>query len=950
MKQASKYLSKKDIKNKDRLYSFLSDLSLYVPSYLFNEIMKKEHGLKEGITNECAVLIADITGFTALSEKLSKIGKEGAEEITEIVNSYFSRLLDIIFMYGGSLFHFSGDALSVLYYSESKRKQNKELRALLSSWEMKKILKAFSKVKTSQGVFPLKVHISLHTGMVKSVVIGLRESGLFYLTCGRTMNEAQQLEEKSQAGEILLSQQFYKVVKDKVTIDRKEKGRRVLKDVRAGVPTRKIRRHGLKKQRAEQLLHGIEMVRPFVNHVLFSKIVDSPDGLDVWGEHRKVTILFINFQGFNFERDTKAIVNLQRYFSELESIVERYDGSIDKVDLASNGYNVMVLFGVPFIHEDDEERAVNCAYEILSGVWSQTLKIEMKIGINSGFVFAGNVGSNERREYTVMGDEVNLAARLLSKAKPEDIIVSESVYKNIKGTFELKSLQSVRLKGKEKSVKIFKVTSRKKKIVGFERLRGGESKILIGRKNELKRLKNIIKKVEKGKGHIVTISGEAGVGKSRLTREFIDLWMKKKYDFTMGSCQFYGKPISYHPWKAPLLSYLGIDEFTLEGEKKKAIENFMKDVNPALCEWSPIIGELLGLDIEETKLTSSIDAKLRKQRLFDIILDILSFSKKKGRRRKKEPLLVVIEDFHWADTASADLLNFVARNISDIPILLAVVTRPVKETGEFAKHPYHSEIVLRELKESEINGLISALLGIDSPQESIVKFIRKETQGNPFYVEELTRSLIERNILKKAKGEWIFPDDIRELKIPDTIQGIIMSRIDRLPSMVKHVLLTASVIGREFDYCTLEGIYKKEKKELKGCLSSLQYLDLLLFQKTEKMQRYIFKHILTQEVAYDSIAFKQKRELHLEVANFTEKKYRKAIEDVLGFLTHHFYRGQDWEKAFYYSIEAGDKAKKAYANIEALSYYDRALEILEIMNKSGLLEEIWKRIKGELRV
>jgi predicted ATPase len=176
-----------------------------------------------------------------------------------------------------------------------------------------------------------------------------------------------------------------------------------------------------------------------------------------------------------------------------------------------------------------------------------------------------------------------------------------------------------------------------------------------------------------------------------------------------------------------------------------------------------------------------------------------------------------------------------------------------------------------------------------------------------------------------------------------------MSRIDRLPQEIKQVLLTASVIGREFDYSTLEGIYAKDKKELKGYLSSLRYLDLLLYQKKEKDERYIFKHILTQEVAYDSISYKRKRDLHLSVAGFIERKYRKSIEEVLGFLTHHYYRGKDWEKAFYYSIEAGDKAKRAYANVEALSYYDRALEILEIMNKTGLLEEIWKRIKTEIK-
>lgn len=943
------FLSPKDLKNKKRLQSLLQNISLYIPRSLFSDVEDRESALEEGITRDAAILIADISGFTPLSEKLSRIGKEGAEEITEIVNSYFSRLLDIIFMYGGDLFHFSGDALSAVYYGKGKQKESSEIHALLTAWEMKRMLQSFSKVKTSKGVFPLKVHISLHTGPVLSVSLGSRESGLHYLLCGKTMNEIEQLEEKGKAGEINLSKAFHALVKGKATCEKRAKDRYILKGVSAEVPVQKIRRGGKIPGKIEAVKEGIRKLKPFINRELFSRIVASPEGLDVWGEHRNVTILFLNFRGFDFDRDGKAVVDLQRYFSELQATVERYDGSIDKIDLSSQGYNVIVLFGVPFAHEDDEERAVRCAFEILSGVWSQALKIDMRIGINSGYVFAGNVGSDERREYTVMGDEVNLAARLLSRAQDGHIIVSHSVYSKVRKAFELESKKEVRLKGKAKPVKIYRVRSEKKKEEVFERLRGGESETIVGRERELALLQEIARKVEKGKGQIVLVEGEAGVGKSRLAREFIDVWLKKKYEFAMGSCQFYGKPISYHPWKEPLMSYLGLKKETVEEEKKRAIEAFMRDVNPALPEWSPIIGELLDLDIEETKLTSSIDAKLRKQRLFDIILDLLSYSRKTGKRRKKEALLIVIEDFHWADSASIELLTYVARNIKDLPILLAVITRPVKEKWEFCKHPYHSTIGLKELGEDEVRSLVGALLEMDKPDPHIVNFIRKETQGNPFYVEELTRSLIELNILRKAKGVWVFPEDISRIEIPDTIQGIIMSRIDRLPQPIKQVLIMASVIGREFSYSTLEGIYPKDKKKLKGYLSSLRYLDLLLYQKEEKDERYIFKHILTQEVAYDSIAYKRKRDLHLEVGNFIERAYKRSIEEMLGFLTHHFYRGKDWEKAFYYSIEAGDKAKRAYANIEALSYYDKALEVLDIMNKTGLLEDIWKRIKSEIK-
>jgi class 3 adenylate cyclase len=948
IKELKDYLSKKGIRGKKKITSLYTNLSLYIPNIIYTELMKKKSGLMDGLLNDCAMLIADITGFTALSEELSKVGKEGAEEITEIVNSYFSHLLDVIFMYGGDLYHFSGDALSVLYYPSKKKRDDKELRALLSAWEMKKILEEYSTVKTSKGTFPLKVHMTLHTGKVTLLSTGMKDVGLYYFACGKATNEIASLEEKGKEGEIILSERFHSTVRGKVKTEKKGKDRHIVKGVKAEIPVRKIKKKTVRDVQIGNLLEVMERLKPFINPVLFNKFVESPSGLDVWGEHRKVTILFLNFLGFDFDEDEESIMNFHRYFSELEGIVERYDGTIDKLDFSSRGYNAMVLFGVPFAHEDDEERAVRCAFDILSSVWSQTLTIKMRIGINAGFVFAGNVGSTERREYTVMGDEVNLAARLLSKAKEGDIIVSDSVYKKIKKSFKLEKLKLVQVKGKEKSVKIYRVKGIGERGILIKELKGGESDVLIGREEQVKKLKSLIRIAKKGKGSVVTVLGEAGVGKSRLTREFIEEWDKKGYEFAMGSCQFYGKPISYHPWKEPIATFLGLEKIVKEKEKKKAIKDFMKNVNPALSEWSPIIGELLDLDIEETKITSSIDAKLRKQRLFDIILDLLSYSKRTKKRRKKEPLLLILEDFHWADTASSDLLNYIVRNIKDLPILIMVVTRPVKERREYTKYPHHQEIPLKELKGKEIGSLIGALLDVKKPNDSLVSFIRKETQGNPFYVEELIRSLIERSILKKVKGEWILPKDTSSLTVPDTIQGVIMSRIDRLTAEVKSVLLTASVIGREFDFSTIKGIYEKERKDLKKYLTSLQNLDLLLYQKTEKEERYIFKHILTQEVAYDSLSFKRKRDIHLKVADFIEHRYRRSIEEVLGFLTHHYYKGQEWEKAFYYSIEAGDKAKKAYANIEALSYYDTALEILEKMHKSGVLEKIWKRIKSEL--
>ncbi|MRR52380.1 MAG: hypothetical protein EG825_15985, partial [Rhodocyclaceae bacterium] len=437
-------------------------------------------------------------------------------------------------------------------------------------------------------------------------------------------------------------------------------------------------------------------------------------------------------------------------------------------------------------------------------------------------------------------------------------------------------------------------------------------------------------------GQVVAMVGEPGIGKSRLGRELAQLWLEHGYSMFGGNCQSYGTAISYLPWADLFEGYLGTKKLATMEEKAAKIEKMLGVIDPALKDWAPIVGELVGVWIPETGLTKSLDPKLRQQRLFDLVLDILTWG------ASQEPLLLVIEDLHWADNASLALLNYVARNIGDKAILLALLYRPLDAKHEFQTKEYFSDIQLKELSAEESIELVRTLLAIEGMPKELEELILKKSQGNPFFVEEVIKSLIEQKVVVEKDGKWqVAVQEVKNVHIPDTVQGVIMSRIDHLAPETKDVLQVASVIGRHFGYGVLEAIYSK-RTVLSDHLKELNRFDLIL---SEQPQQYIFKHIMTQEVAYESLAFSRRRELHNSIGDHLEQTNEKALDDVLGILAHHYYYAQNWVPAFYYSVEAGDKAKKAYANQEALAHYDRALEVFDKMVEAGILPELERQIK-----
>ncbi len=855
------------------------------------------------------LLFADISGFTAMSEKLARLGREGAEEVNKVINQFFDPLIKIVYKWRGDIYRFGGDAF-LAFFPERENNLSASECAIYAAKEICGFVKRHSLTDTKVGKFKIKVHI----GLVKGNVYFQDLDNNFFLG-GRVINNLMNMIDIAGPGEIVVSPEIKDelegiIFKQKAGVWQYLKTKKKVNEPKhiLGMPVDDIEKQ-------------VSKLENYVPQWLLKRIEIKPSFDHKDGEHRKIAVVFLHFAGIDYEKhSSKTPEKMAKLYKIVSSIVERYDGWINAIDIYKDSERFLVVFGFPFAYEDDELRAVLFAYEVLN---HPDLKgLNLRAGINSGSVFAAPVGNQLRREYATLGDAVNLSARLGAKAENRTIVVSEPVFNKTFAYFNYEFIGEKEYKGKKKKIKTYKLLQKKQVEKKALSRWLSESEKIIGREKEIIEIKKSIERCLSGKGQILCITGEPGIGKSRLVQEMIKLSKKEGCYILKGNCISYGSAFSYHPWIDILNEFFNILPVDSVKIKEEKIKKQITVVDKKLIDWLPIIGELLGVPFSETSLTKYLDPKLKKQRVFDITFDLLKFI------ARKQPLIVIIEDLHWADTASIELVNYIGRNIEDKSILLGLVFRPLKKKEEFLEKEWTTIITLKELSKEASLELVSSLLNIKEIPEELKKIIVNKSQGNPFYIEELIKSLVEQGYIVEEKGTWQFKRDIRMLQLPDSVEAVILSRIDRLDYRDRDVLQIASVLGREFDEFLLKGIYP-EHSALKNSLSNLERFDLIKQERGGRQIKYFFKHILTQEVAYGTLSFARKKELHNRTGEFIEKELKERKEEFLGLLSYHFYQGENYDKSLLYSVEAGEKAKKVYANEEAIEFFTRAIESYE---------------------
>lgn len=659
------------------------------------------------------------------------------------------------------------------------------------------------------------------------------------------------------------------------------------------------------------------------------------------GERRVVTVLFSDITGSTamagrFDPEVWAGI-MKRAMGYLITPVTRHDGTVARL----MGDSILAFFGAPTAHEDDPRRAVRAGLDIVGGIADlreelsreHGLDFNVRVGINTGLVFVGAIGATSRFEYTAVGDTMNLAARMEQTAQPGTVQITAQTFKLVEAAFEFEPLGGIQVKGKREPVVAYRVLRSRAGAGRVPRPDGqaGDSP-LVGRDEELGSITSRISRlVETGEGGIVGIIGEAGLGKSRLVSEArpnasAALWLE-------GQTLSFGQTISYWPFQQILRSWAGITEDDDTALMWSKLDGQVRGLfGEEADEYMPYLATMLGLDVpaDHAERVQFLDGEgMRRQ-------NFLSLRRLVDRLAQTQPLVLVFEDLHWMDESSSELLQHLLPLVESVPLLVVAMSRldtgtPAVALREVFANQYgdrYLEIELTPLSADDGSRLIRNLLAIDDLPAGVERSILDKSEGNPFFVEEVTRALIDAGAVTRdpKTGRWRATPEIGAMHIPDTVQGVIIARIDRLDEEVRQVLRVASVVGRSFLYRLLQAV-SDVGQGLDDDLAALQRGDLIRERSHLPELEYMFKHALAQEATYEGILLQRRRELHASVGRAIESLFADRLEEFYGLLAYHYARAEAWEKAQEYLLKAADQAGDLAADAEALALYERALEV-----------------------
>jgi predicted ATPase/class 3 adenylate cyclase len=655
---------------------------------------------------------------------------------------------------------------------------------------------------------------------------------------------------------------------------------------------------------------------------LAEKILVSKSAVE--GERKQVTVLFVDVSGFTSlsERLDPEDVHgfMTRIFDLMLAEVHRYEGTVNQF----LGDGIMALFGAPIAHEDHGQRALHAALGIRAALAShrdelqraQNITFEVRQGLNTGLVVVGSIGSDLRMDYTAVGDTTNVAARLQQQADPGRIVISEATQRLVAGYFYTRPLGELALKGKAQPVRAWEVISARlpRGRLEVETERGLTP--FVGRERELRQLADCFDKAKSGHGQVVLLVGEPGIGKSRLLFEFRRR-LGEEATWVEGRSMSFGSTIAFHPLIDLLRRTFRIEEGDPEeailAKIERAVLRLGSDLGPIL----PWLRYLLSVDPGDPAVPS-LDPQLRRAEIFDAIRGLLL------RAAEVRPQVVVFEDVHWMDRATEEYVALMADGIAASRVVMVLTYRP-GYAQPFGERSYYTRIALTSLSSEDSVQMARAVLATDRLPNALQALITRKAEGNPFFVEEVVKSLQEVGAIRLVGDEYVLAKRLDEIFVPDTIQDVIMARIDRLEEPSKKALQVASVIGREFTRRLLDRI-ADVRGRAEDLLRELKAVELIYEKSLFPELAYMFKHALTHDVAYNSLLLQRRRDLHRIIAGAIEELYAERLAEHYEILAHHFSCAEDWSKALAYLLKAAEKATRAFANREAISLYDRALE------------------------
>ena len=652
------------------------------------------------------------------------------------------------------------------------------------------------------------------------------------------------------------------------------------------------------------------------------------------GERRIVSVLVADVVGSTAigeklgpERSKFLIDEVMRIMTEQ---VRRFDGTVAQLV----GDEMLALFGVPVSHEDDAERALRAALAIQRALAQYAQEVEaaygvplaVRIGVNTGPVVVGldGNGGDGYDPFNALGDTVNVASRFQEIAGSGGVVIGPTTKRQVETAFELEDMGAQDLKGVGKPLETFRVT----KVLESEPV--PPSLPLVGRDFELTVLERTMDALVEGRGAIVSIMGEPGIGKTRLVWEVRDRY-RDRVRFIEARGVSYAQTFPYWPIRDLLREWLGVGASTPEARVRLELKAELAHVlgKEEAEEAYPFLASLVGLTLEpEAQATiRELNRESIQSRTFEVFFELVC------KLAEEEPLCLVFEDLHWADEATLELIESMLGMTDETSVALFFLYRPERDhgswrLGERARQRYphrYREVEVRPLPADSSRVLVSHAADGELP-ESVAELLAERSGGNPFFLEEAIRDLIERGALERRNGDWQLAVGVDELAIPAAVQGTLQARLDRLDRPTRDVLSLAAVVGRTFGLPLLERLVPKD--ELTQALTELQRLDLIVEKRRRPNPEYRFRHGLVQEVAYAGLVDSVRRKLHKRVGEALEEIYRESPEEAYGLLARHFSEAEEPEKAVDYLLKAGDAARAVYADREALEHYREARRFL----------------------
>jgi len=839
----------------------------YVPRLLIDWLREQPHARARAL--EGSVAFIDVSGFTKLSERLARHGKVGAEELTEAIETSFARLLGVAYANGGGLLKFGGDALLLFFGGEDH-----PAKASRAAVGMRAALREISSSGVLGASVTLRMSAGVHSGIFHFFLVGNQHREL--IITGPAVTETVEMEATASAGEICVSRATAEVLPFETL--GKSKG--------AGVLLRRSPPGSSHEDLEHEIdVEGIDLL-PCIPVAIREQLVGGAHE----AEHRRVTVAFVHFDGTDellaLDGPDALAGDIEALVCDVQAAAESHGVAVLGSDVDRDGGKIILAAGAPVATGNDEESMLLALRTIVDG----DRRIPIRIGVNRGHVFAGDIGPRYRRTYTVMGDAVNLAARLMAKAEPGTILATGAVLDASRTRFETAALEPFLVKGKARPVQAFAVG----RVLGTRHevsATGG----MVGREHEVSVLLEHLASAIQGKGGFVEISGEPGLGKSRLIEELRARSGEAVVHAT--ACELYESSRPYFPFRGLLRALLGIAADADDAAAVARVHEVVAAVAPDLQPWAPLVAIVVDAQMADTPETQQLDERFRRARINEAVGDLMA-----GLLRA--PSVIVIEDTHWMDEASADLLAAIERRAPGLPWLICTTRREV-DAG-FVAAPTSTLLRLGPLGADAAVTMLTRSSEDDPLLPDEIATLAERSGGNPLFLKEL---------LAAARSEGGLSS------LPDSVEALIMARIDRLAPVDRDLLRRAAVLGRSFKESLLRAVLDPD-----ALPDATTWERLGDFLQHDGGGTLMFVHALMRDGAYEGLPFRLRRALHARAGETIEREAGQLPDDEAELLSMHFFYARRFMEAWRYSLAAAERAKAIYANAEATEFFERALQ------------------------